>query len=263
MKRLMLKQLILGACVMASTVWADAITANPSIWTYDPLTYVPVSWKTNTAKNFHGSVEVGDKQEDGATSLQDASGALTLSYEPGIYEIEERVNYDRETSSGTVSKDQLKTYTGFDYYFGYRIWGFVLNDYERNPPQFMDYKTRTGGGIKFDILRNPFWKLNVGVADLYRAQRSTTGTNYTDNLLSYRLLFKVKSDSTTYSLVGFYLPSLSNGSYEWTVDTSLTFDVTAVLAFKIGWSYDYNSVPLDASVPKWDRQYYTRVVLKF
>ena len=260
MKRSMLKRLILGACVMASTAWADAITEKPkeSIWTY-----VPPTWKPQDAKKFSGSVELGDQQHDGTTSFQGASGALSLKYEPGIYEVVQTANFDYLNSEGTVSKNQLKAYTGFDYFFGYRIWGFVLNDYERNPPQHMQMKLRTGAGLKYDILRNPFWKLNLGVAALNREQESTEGLTKHDEVLSYRLLFKVKSDATTYNLVGFYMPSLSNGSYEWSVDTSLTFDLTTAIALKIGWLYTYNSVPLDATVSKWEREYYTRVQLKF
>jgi hypothetical protein len=75
MKRLMLKQLLVGVCVMAGTVWADTIIEKPkeSIWTY-----VPPTWKPDDAKKFSGSVEFGDQQHDGTTSFQGASGALSL-----------------------------------------------------------------------------------------------------------------------------------------------------------------------------------------
>lgn len=260
MKRLMLKQLILGACVMTGTVWADAISEKPkdSIWTY-----VPPEWKARDDKKFSGSVEFGDQQHDGTKTFQGASGALSLKYDPGIFEVVQTANFDYLNSEGTVSKNQLKAYTGFDYYFGCRFWGFLLNDYERNPPQHMSLKMRTGAGIKYDLLRNSFWKLNLGVAALHREQRSTEGEEKSDEVLSYRLLFKLKSNSTTYNLVGFYMPSLSNGSYEWSADTSLTFDLTTSIALKIGWLYTYNSVPLDPSVSNWEREYYTRVQFKF
>jgi hypothetical protein len=260
MKRLMLKQVILGACVMAGTAWADAIVEKPeeSIWAY-----VPPAWKAADDKKFSATVELGNQQHDGTTSFQGASGALGLKFDDGIYELVQTANFDYLSSEGTVSKNQLKAYTGFDYYLGWRIWGFLLNDYERNPPQHMSLKMRTGAGVKYDLLRNSFWKLNLGVAALHREQRSTEGEEKGDEVLSYRLLFKVKSKSTTYNLVGFYMPSLSNGSYEWSADTSLTFDLTTYIALKIGWLYTYNSVPLDASVANWEREYYTRVQFKF
>jgi len=252
---------------MASAVWAEAINEKPqeSIWAY-----VPPAWKGNSLTNFSGSVEVGDQQSDGTTSSQGASGALVLKYEPGVYEIIQTIsfNYLNTTPAGTNAesttvKNQIKAYTGVDYYFGYRIWGFVLNEYERNLPEHMKLKMRTGAGIKYDILRNPFWKLNIGAAFLNREQKSTEDLTLHDEVMSYRLLFKIKSNTVTYSLVGFYIPSVSNGSYEWSADTSLTFDLTSVIALKVGWEYDYNSQPLAASVAKWDRQYYTRVQLKF
>jgi hypothetical protein len=261
MKRLMLVQLILGMCVMASAAWAaDAAgdKANESIWTY-----VPPKWKAADDKKFSATLEVGNQQHDGTTSFQGISGAVALKYEPGIFEVVQTVNYDYLKSEDAVSKDQLKSYTGLDCYLGYRFWAFLLNDYERNLPQHMSLKMRTGAGVKYDLLRNSFWKLNFGVAALHREQRSTEGEEKGDEVLSGRLLFKLKADSVTYNFVGFYMPSLNNGSYEWSADTSLTFDLTAALALKLGFQYTFNSAPLDADVSKWEREYYTRIQLKF
>ncbi len=260
MKQKMLVALFLGACVMAGTAWAEAAGDKPkeSIWTY-----VPPKWKAAEDKKFSGALELGDQQHDGTTSFQGVSGALALKYEPGIYELIQTVNFDYLNSEETVSKNQLKTYTGADCYLGYRFWAFLLNDFERNPPQHIRLKLRTGAGIKYDLLRNPFWKLNVGVAALHREQRSTEDAVESDEVLSGRLLFKLKSESTTFNFVGFYMPSLNNGSYEWSADSSLTFDLTTAIALKFGWLYTFNSAPLDTGVSKWEREYYTRIQLKF
>lgn len=260
MKKQMRGALIMIVCIATNAMWAEAVgeKKKEAIWDY-----VPPAWKAPADKKFSASLEFGTQQHDGTTSYEGASGALALKYEPGIYELTQTVNFDYLSCEDAVSQNQLKSYTGADWYFGCRFWGFLLNDYERNPPQHVDLKERTGVGIKYDLLRNAFWKLNVGVAPLYREQRSTEGKERGDEVLSARLLFRVNSDSTTYSFVGFYMPALSDGNYEWSVDTALTFNLTKAIALKVGWLYNFNSDPLDAGVSKWDRECYTHIQYEF
>ena len=249
--------LLLPLFVTAAPVIADE-TLSDSIWHYaEPM---PAA---EDAKNFSGSLEGGDQVHSGSVAFRSASGLLGLKYDNGLSESVQTVNYQYLEAKGAVVANLLKSYTGYDRYLGSRIWAFVLNDYERNRPKKVEYSMLSGGGFKYDLLRNPFWKLNVGAALLHRLQKRTDGLTDNDEVMSYRIKFNVKGENVEYYLVLFYQPSLIDKTYGWSADTGVSIKMSDRFSLKTGYIYRYDSEPLDPTIAKWDRDHYARLAMKF
>lgn len=118
----------------------------------------------------------------------------------------------------------------------------------------------SGAGVKFDLIRNTFWKMNVGSALLNR-QRVLIESKDTYNhlILSVRWVLKVFFEKNECGITLFYKPILNDPGTLWTSDMYIKLKIYQNLDFKVGFNSFIDTHPLGLKKPIQNFNQYVRL----
>lgn len=237
--------------------------ALPSPWVYDEPTLT-----RENPKPFGFKIEYGQNHAAGKSSYLSRNGRLGARYENGLDELRLDADGSYLRSKGQTADDRRHAFLGYDRYIGSRLWLFLLHDWESNKVVGLNYTQLSGGGVKFDILRNAAYTFNVGVAYLKRAKQTEfkatvldiNNQPYTeervttkdDKVISARLKFNYNTELTRFSLISFYQPVTRKNidpvsgeekeDYSWSLESSLAYNLTKQIYLKYAYFYRFDSL---------------------
>lgn len=239
---------------VSAPVYAQEAPPAPSPWTYEEPTL-----DHDNPKPFSFKIEYGQNHASGKSSYRQRNGRVGARYENGLDEVRLDADGSYLRSKGQTADDRRHSFFGYDRYIGSRLWLFLLHDWESNKAVGLNYTQLSGAGVKFDIMRNAAYGLNVGVAYLKRAKQTefTTPTEVRvttkdDKVVSARLKFNYTTELTRFALVSFYQPVTTKNvepvsgekkdDYSWSLESSLAYNMTKQIYLKYSYFYRFESL---------------------
>jgi hypothetical protein len=263
------KHLILLPILGAAPLCADE--ARPSPWTYDEPTLT-----RENPKPFGLKIEYGQNLAAGKSSYLSRSGRFAARYENGLDELRLDADGTYLRSQGQTADDRRHAFFGYDRYIGSRFWLFLLLDWESNRVVGLNYTQLSGAGVKFDLMRNAVYTLNIGAAYLKRAKQTEYDatvldinneayeeervTTKDDKVVSARLKFNYNTEQTRLALVSFYQPvtrknvdpvsGIRKRDYSWTLESSFAYFMSKQIYLKYAYFYRFDSLQTAPGVPR-------------
>jgi putative salt-induced outer membrane protein YdiY len=206
----------------------------------------------------------------GNTNTQTLGAGFKLKYEDGRMEWHLGSHYNYGQTSGTDSTNNFFGSILYDYYLHKRWEIFVFSVFEFDFIANLAFRNNTGLGIKFVILKNWLWKMDISAAPIFQYELSTANVESIDPRLSFRYRWKITPHPVfTFNMVIFYIPNILNfASFRYTFDSYILINLIefekingSKLMLKAGYLRKYNSTPASGS-QKADNNVYTALVLK-
>lgn len=230
--------------------------------------YLEPKLKEETDKFYSFKLEYGQTHASGKSDFMQRAGAAGANYSNGLdeYVLLMDTSY-LKTTKGLVD-DKRHSYAGYDRYLAYRTWLFFLFDWESNLATGNRYTQLLGLGLKYDILRNKVWKLNIGAAYLRRSKEfvlQTSGldsdgqvidletlVNKEDKVVSARLKLNYGGPSAKVNLIAYYQPALDKErnlisnreevDYSQSIEASISRAISSKFLVSLAYSYRYDSL---------------------
>jgi hypothetical protein len=241
-----------------------------------PWTYVEPTLTQENPKPFGLKLEYGQNQAAGKSSYRSRSGRFAARYENGLDELRLDADASYLRSKRQTADDRRHSFFGYDRYVGSRFWLFLLHDWESNKVVGLNYTQLSGAGVKFDLMRNPVYTFNIGVAYLKRAKQTAYKatvldanneayveervTTKDDKVVSARLKFNYNTELTRFALISFYQPvttknvdpvsGVKKDDYSWTVESSFAYFMSKQIYLKYAYFYRFDSLQTAPGVPR-------------
>jgi len=173
------------------------------------------------------NVKADFRFDDNITELQ-------LYYDAFYTEVREKITEKKQ--SGTFRFDR-RVFSRFE--------GFVYSRSESNEITKILHRNNTGAGIKFDVIRNRYWRLDLSGAPVHQHEhiRDRDPTDQWRWSLRFKsIIVPVRPVSLRY--VFFYIPKIDESAvYRYTHDVSLSVAINKYLSLSVGYLHEFNNNP--------------------
>ncbi len=225
-------------------------------------TYQEPHPKAETDPRWAFQGELGYQNSRGSSTFRDLNGAVHWAYDNGIDEVKSETIYQNLVTPSKVTSDRLFSRNSYERYWGNRLWFLKMLTFEYAPLKGIIGDLHSGVGVKYDLLRNAIWKMNVSEMILSRHQWATNATHRLDWVSTLRYLVKATFSGVELGFSLYVQPALSGSNH------GLIFDLFAILnpqehlTVKVGFNYFYYKFPLNRPAPGIDATEYIRIIYR-
>ncbi len=202
-------------------------------------------------------------KKTGSTDTVNANNETLLTFDDNIsnFEISYRTFF-AQVNDETVENKGFGIIR-FDYYIFPRIELFIFSQFEYNRMIELKYRYNDGAGIKFVMIRNNYWKMDLSGAPVYQVEKYDVRERKTGERWSFR--FRVTITPIKEVLINYiylYIPRMFDMyTFRFSHDASLKINIAKNLSLKVGYLYQYNNDILPG-IKKRDENIYSQISIE-
>lgn len=181
--------------------------------------------------------------KNGNTDSLLANGETNLEFDDNVknFEIFYQTFYSKV--KGDVIENRGNGIVKYDHFLIPRVEFFMFTQHEYNKRLLLKYRNNDGAGLKFVLIRNNYWKLDISGAPVFQYEEYEEKDPKKEKRWSLRFRTRItpfKPISLNY--VFFYIPNMTDKeNYRYSHDASAVIAMTNILSFKLGYIYMYNN----------------------